>query len=163
MVLPGPRTIPRGGPRPWGRPLPVGPESAGLVLNRHGRLHAGETFRVLQPGGRLLTQQVGSDDCAEINESLGAPPAYGDRWDAETAATTLQAAGLTVSDVREEHPTLVFHDVGALVFQLRQVSWQIPGFTVDRYEDALHRIDRSIRRQGQFTVHAHRFLLQAHK
>jgi SAM-dependent methyltransferase len=143
--------------------LPAGPESADLVLNRHGRLHAGEISRVLRPGGRLLTQQVGSDDCAEINESLGASPAYGERWDAETATTTLQAAGLTVTDVRQEHPTLVFHDVGALVFQLRQVSWQVPGFTVDRYEDALRRIDRRIRRQGEFTVHAHRFLIQAHR
>ncbi|HEY0002598.1 MAG TPA: methyltransferase domain-containing protein, partial [Actinoplanes sp.] len=50
--------------------LPIEAQSVDVVLNRHGRLNPGEVARVLQPGGRLLTQQVGSEDRAELNEAL---------------------------------------------------------------------------------------------
>jgi len=140
-----------------GSALPVGDRSVGLVLNRHGRLDAAEVARVLEPGGVVLTQQVGSDDCAEINAALGAPPAHGKTWTASTAVTHLQAAGLTVTDVREEWPPFVFHDVGALIFQLRAVAWQVPDFTVEKYADALRRIHG----QGGLRARSHRFLIQA--
>jgi SAM-dependent methyltransferase len=141
--------------------LPVADRSVALVLNRHGRLEAAEVARVLSPGGELLTQQVGSDDCAGINEALGAPAAYPTRWDAAAAAEALTAAGFTVVDVREEWPPFRFFDVGALVYQLRAVTWQVPDFTVGRYENALRRIDDHIRAEGEFRVRSHRFLVHA--
>ncbi|WP_327004983.1 class I SAM-dependent methyltransferase [Dactylosporangium sp. NBC_01737] len=137
-------------------PLP----SAGfdLALNRHGACDAGELARVLRPGGLLLTQQVGSDDCASLNTALGAPPAYPPgSWDAAVAGASLTAAGFTLLDVREEHPALTFADVGALVFQLRMVSWQVPDFTVERYDEALRRLHAA----GPIVTHAHRFLILA--
>lgn len=141
--------------------LPVPAGAVDLVLNRHGRLDAGEVARVLRPGGDLLTQQVGAEDCAELNAALGAPPPYGRAWSADVAAAALTAAGLTVTDVREERPELVFHDIGALVYQLRAVPWQVRDFTVTRYEPALRRIDERIRGEGAFAVRTHRFLVQA--
>ena len=66
-----------------------------------------------------------------------------------------------MTDVREERPPLTFHDVGALVYQLRAVPWQIRDFTLRRYERALRRIDAVIRTQGHYTTTAHRFLVQA--
>ena len=53
--------------------LPVDERSVDVVLNRHGRLNPDEVARVLTSGGKVLTQQVGSDDCTEINEALGRP------------------------------------------------------------------------------------------
>jgi SAM-dependent methyltransferase len=141
--------------------VPAATGTFDLVLNRHGRLDAGEVARVLRPGGRLLTQQVGSDDCAGINEALGAPPADERTWTAGTATSALTAAGLTVLDVRQEWPPFTFLDIGALVYQLRAVPWQVPGFTVARYENALRRIDAHIRSHGEFRVRAHRFLILA--
>lgn len=134
------------------------PTGFDLVLNRHGHLDAADTARVLRPGGTLLTQQVGGDDCTDLNAMLGAPsdppPA---RWDASTAGAALTAAGFTLQDVREEHPALTFTDVGALVFHLRMVSWQIPGFTPARYDAALRRLHAA----GPIVVHTHRFLIRA--
>jgi SAM-dependent methyltransferase len=142
-----------------GATLPVDSESVDLVLNRHGRLDAGEVARVLKPGGVLLTQQVGSDDCAEINAALGAPPAYDRVWDAATATTRLTEAGLTVTDRKQERPDFVFHDVGALVFQLRAVAWQVPDFTVGKYKEALRRVHE----RGEFRARSHRFLIRAQR
>ncbi|WP_250030857.1 class I SAM-dependent methyltransferase [Paractinoplanes maris] len=146
-----------------GPELPLADRSVDLVLNRHGRLNPAEVARVLTPGGTLLTQQVGSDDCTGINEALGAPEPYDRAWNASVAADRLTAAGLAVIDVREQWPTLRFHDVGALVYQLRAVPWQVRDFTVDRYEAALRRIDAGIRATGEFRVLAHRFLIEARR
>jgi hypothetical protein len=47
-------------------------------------------------------------------------------------AGALTAAGGRVGTAREEWPRYTFTDVGAVVYQLRMVPWQIPDFTVDR-------------------------------
>ncbi|WP_433042938.1 class I SAM-dependent methyltransferase [Dactylosporangium sp. CS-033363] len=137
--------------------LPLDDACVDLVLNRHGRLNAAEIARVLRSGGELLTQQVGSADCADLNAALGAPPAYEEPWNAEIAAQALTAAGLRVTDVREEFPPLAFADVGAVVYQLRAVPWQVRDFTVARYADELKRMHE----RGGITVCAHRFLIHA--
>ncbi len=141
-------------------PLPEG--SIDVVLNRHGRLAAYEVRRLLRPGGILLTQQVGSDDCAELNEALGAPPAHPPgSWNLRTAGEALSAAGLELIRVEEEHPVLTFFDIGALVYHLRLVAWQIPDFSPERYDSALRRLHRRMCSEGRLDVRAHRFLITA--
>ncbi|MET3428844.1 SAM-dependent methyltransferase [Actinoplanes tereljensis] len=141
--------------------LPGGEDEFDVVLSRHGRLPAADIFRLLRPGGRLLSQQVGSDDLAGLNSALGAPPAHLRPWNADLAVASLEAAGLEVTDVREERPTVAFRDVGAAVRQLRDLPWQIRDFTTQRYAEALDRLDTFIRLHGELTVAAHRFLVQA--
>lgn len=144
--------------------LPLPDESAGLILNRHGRLVATEVRRVLRPGGVLLTQQVGSEDCANLNEMLTAPPARArGSWTARTAAKAVSAAGLHLTDVREEHPVLTFYDVGAVVRHLRLVAWQVLDFNPGRYDVPLRRLHQRIRAEGRLDVHAHRFLIMAER
>jgi hypothetical protein len=46
---------------------------------------------------------------------------------AEVAA---RAAGLVVTDLREQALRVEFFDVGAVVYFLRKVLWTVPGFTV---------------------------------
>lgn len=143
--------------------LPVRDECVDLVLNRHGLLHAGEVSRPLQAGGTLLTQQVGSDDCAKLNEILGAPPRQAGDWTLAVAVDALSAAGLDVLDAREEHPVLRFLDIAAVVFQLRMVAWQVPDFSVTRYRAGLQRIHAHIQTYGGLDVDTHRFLIRATK
>ena len=142
--------------------LPGGEEEFDVVLSRHGRLPAADIARLLRPGnGRVLTQQVGSDDLAGLNVALGAPPPHPRRWTADVAVAELEAAGLEVTDVREERPPLTFPDIGAVVHQLRRVPWQVRDFTAQRYDKALRRLDAIIATRGEFTVATHRFLVEA--
>jgi SAM-dependent methyltransferase len=141
--------------------LPSGEREFDVVLSRHGRLPVPDIARLLRPGGTLLSQQVGSDDMAELNTALGAPPPHPRRWTAEVAVEQLRAAGLTVEDVREERPALTFRDVGAIVFELRAVPWQVRDFSPQRYDRQLRRLDKIIRAEGGFTVTTHRFLVRA--
>jgi SAM-dependent methyltransferase len=150
---------------PFGVPvlteLPGGEDEFDLVLSRHGRLPAADIARLLRPGGRVLTQQVGSDDLAELNVALGAPPPPPRPWTAEVAAAALTEAGLDVVDVREERPPVTFGDVGSVVRQLRDLPWQIRDFNTEKYGEALRGLDAVIRRRGELTVAAHRFLVHA--
>ncbi|WP_067508151.1 class I SAM-dependent methyltransferase [Actinoplanes sp. TFC3] len=141
--------------------LPGGEDVFDVVLSRHGRLPAEDLARLLKPGGTLLSQQVGSDDLADLNEVLGAPPPYPRAWTAETATAALRTAGLSVTEVREERIPLTFHDIGAVIYQLRAVPWQIRDFSVEKYDRALRRLHAIINTQGHFTATAHRFLVEA--
>jgi len=140
--------------------LPGGEDEFDVVLSRHGRLPAVDIFRLLRPGGHLLSQQVGSDDLAGLTAALDAPPAH-HRWNAEVVVAALEEAGLHVTDVREEHPDVIFHSVGEVVRQLRDLPWQIRDFSTEKYADALGRVDSFIRLHGALTVTTHRFLIQA--
>jgi SAM-dependent methyltransferase len=145
-----------------GDPLPLGDNEVDLILNRHARLDPAELARVLRPDGVLVTQQVGNRNDAEINDALGAAPVTGDH-DCATAVAALRAHGFEIIEAVEEWPEFVLRDVGALIFQLRAVSWQIPDFDVTTYEPALRKLDERIRRSGSFVVHDHRFLIRAQR
>lgn len=145
--------------------LPVEAASVDLVLNRHGDLDLTESARVLRPGGRLLTQQVAPENESEIAQAFGMPTTmfpntFADLAGLGSAATSagllaeLQAAAVTVTR---------YLDVGALVLQLRAVSWQVPDFTTDAYRDVLWRIHCQIEDTGSFDVHSRRLLLEAHR
>ncbi|WP_053175168.1 class I SAM-dependent methyltransferase [Nonomuraea sp. SBT364] len=142
--------------------IPAGKHAFDLVLNRHGGLDGAEVARVLAPGGRLLTQQVGSRNDQELNDALDAPPAAGEReWTLDVAADSLRRAGLRVLDAREEMVGHVFHDIGAVVFHLRAVPWQIRDFDHERYAGPLRALHERIRSDGGFAVRNHRFLIEA--
>lgn len=141
--------------------LPGDEEGFDVVLSRHGRLPAADIARLLRPGGRLLSQQVGSDDLAALNVALGAPPAHPALWNAEVAVSALEAAGLEVTDVQEERPQVTFTEVEAIVRLLHDLPWQVRDFTPQRYDRELRRIGSLIRARGEFTVSAHRFLVEA--
>lgn len=143
-------------------PLPLVDDEADLVLNRHGRLEPAELARVLRPDGILLTQQVGNRNDAELNEVLGAPPPILPGVNTlDGAVVALRGRGFEILEATEEWPEFVIHDVGALVFQLKAIPWQIRDFDVTRYEPALRALDRRIRADGPFVARSHRYLIRA--
>jgi len=147
-------------------PLPVDDDAVDLVLNRHGRLDPAELSRVLRPGGVLLTQQVGRGNDAGINEALGAPPiavpaGFPDAGTTEATVRELVEHGFEMLEVADHWPDFAFADIGALVYHLKAIPWQIPDFDVDKYEPALRTLDERIRATGPFVVRNHRFLIRA--
>jgi SAM-dependent methyltransferase len=143
--------------------LPVPDAAFDLVLNRHGALDFGEIGRVLQPAGLFLTEQVGTCNDIEFNEAFGLPTAkFGSALGSLTGAReALTRAGLTVSCAEEAWPRTQYLDIGAVVFQLRAVPWQVPGFDVVRHRPQLQAIHQRIMERGSFIVTSHRLLLAA--
>jgi SAM-dependent methyltransferase len=89
-----------------------------LVVSRHPvTVWWTEIARVLRPGGRYFSQQVGPAGVFEpVEFFLGPQP---------------EAAGLRVVDLRAESLRTEFFDIGAVVYFLRKVIWMVPDFTVD--------------------------------
>jgi SAM-dependent methyltransferase len=148
--------------RPQVGALPFRTESLDMIIDRHESFVASEVYRVLKRGGIFLTQQVGSANHPELNEFLGAPKTEA-VWDLQVARQQISEAGLRVTSGREARLESWFRDIGAIVFFLLAVPWQLEGFVVDRYSDKLKELHRLIVRTGSFSVTARRFYLSSMK
>ncbi|KEK22538.1 class I SAM-dependent methyltransferase [Bacillus gaemokensis] len=142
--------------------LPFNNGKFDLILNQHESYSVTEIKRVLSPNGVFLTQQVGGIDCAEINEKLGVPlnPEF-TNWKLETALNEIQQNGLTILKCKEEFPIQRFYDIGALVYYLKAIPWQIPNFDTETYINELYNIHQLILQKGYFDVRQHRFFIKA--
>ena len=102
--------------------LPFCSEAFDVIMNRHEAFDPFEIRRIIKPGGRFLTQQVGSDEAASVRTLLGLPV---DRsaWAAAQAVDQLQPAGWTIDDVREDQLTMKFADIAALIGYVRTLPW----------------------------------------
>ncbi len=145
------------------RDLPFGDATFDLVINRHESFDAAEVVRILKPGGRFLTQQVGGQDTIELNRWLGSPDPVYAAWSLDMAAHQLEGAGMQIIRRQDARLETTIHDIGALVFYLKVASWQIPDFTVDAYRDRLRDLHTRIEREGSLRVWSHRFLIEGVK
>jgi SAM-dependent methyltransferase len=148
--------------RPQVGALPFRTESLDMIIDRHESFVASEVYRVLKRGGIFLTQQAGSANYPELNEFLGAPKTE-IVWNLQVALQQISEAGLHVTAGQEARLQSSFRDVGAVVFLLMAIPWQLEGFTVDRYFDKLKELHRLIVRTGSFSVTARRFYLSCLK
>jgi SAM-dependent methyltransferase len=144
--------------------LPFSSGAFDLVINRHGDYHADEIYRLLRPGGRVITQQVGGEDEIPLNRALEDEVSYlYQDFGLDEMKQEFESVGFEILDLREELPETQFKDIGAVVFYLKVISWQVPDFTVEKYEQRLLAIHQTIEERGAFRSHSHRLLLQATK
>ena len=142
--------------------LPFADDAFDLVVSRHPVVTPwDEIARVLEPGGTVLTQQVGPGSNGELIELLMGPQPVGSARHPERAVPAAEHAGLEVVDRREARCRVELGDVGAVVHFLRKVPWTVPGFTVDAYRDRLLGLHEVIGAEGPFVCHSTRFLLEA--
>ena len=144
--------------------LPFAAGTFDLVVSRHPT-HTSwpEVARVLRPGGTYLSQQIGTGSNRELSEAMLGPLPAPTTSAATTATGRATAAGLTVTDLREQSLRVEFFDIGAVVYFLRKVLWTVPGFTADAYRPQLRRLHERIAAEGSFVSHAQRFLIEARK
>jgi SAM-dependent methyltransferase len=146
-------------------PLPFPDRSFALVTSRHPvRPDWAEIHRVLLPGGTYLAQHVGPASAFELIEQLLGPMPQGQHGrDPQVETAAAQDAGLVVSDLRTARCRMEFSDVGAVVWTLRKCVWWVPDFIVERYEDALRRLDAQMRGGDPVVAHSTRHLIEARR
>ena len=144
--------------------LPFRRDVFDLVISRHPvETWWDEIARVLRPGGAFLSQQIGAGTVSELREFLMGPQPPSTRRTPQRARRAAEDAGLTVTDLRAESLRAEFYDVGAVVYFLRKVIWNVPDFTVARYRDRLAALHERIQAEGAFVTYAKRFLIEARK
>ena len=143
-------------------PMPFGAGEFDLVLNRHAEFNPSEVERVLSPGGTFLTQQVHGLWLWDLLEAfdtalllpLNSPKKY---------VPELEAAGLVMTAAEEWEGRMVFADVGAIVYYLKAVPWEVPEFTVETHLKYLFALQQRVDSGEELGFHAARFLLEASK
>ncbi|MFS0557508.1 class I SAM-dependent methyltransferase [Brevibacillus sp. 179-C9.3 HS] len=120
--------------------LPFIDQSLDLIINRHEAYLPSEMKRLLSAGGTFVTQQVGGQDNLDLNRLL---------------------AGLTIVEQKEEISFTRFYDIGAIVYYLKAIEWQIRDFAVETYAQALIDLHRKIEPVGYIDIPTHRFLIIA--
>ncbi len=143
--------------------LPVKNESFELIINRHASFAASELNRVLTSGGHFITQQVGGLNDLELNLLLQAPESEFSGWNLEAAVDLLKSAGLNIIKSKEDITKTRFYDLGAIIYYLQAVPWQVPDFSVEKYEEELYTLHEFLETQGFMDVTCHRFFLIAKK
>lgn len=144
--------------------LPFADNEFDLVINRHESYSPHEVLRILKPGGRFVTQQVGGDSYIDLARLLHAPKqTLYTHWKLDYAARELADAGFHILDQKEDTPITRFFDVGAIVYYLKAIPWEIEGFSVEKYYDQLKEVHEKIQRDGFVDVRYERFLLVVEK
>ncbi len=142
--------------------LPFPTDHFDLVVSRHPVVTRwDEVRRVLRPHGTYLSQQIGAGTVRELKDfMMGAQPVKMERFPMSVVAEA-EAAGLEVTDLRQEALRMEFFDIAAVVHFLRKVIWTVPDFTVDAYRDRLAELHAFMERHGPFVAHSQRFLIDA--
>lgn len=143
--------------------LPFNDESFELVINRHESYSPSEINRILKHKGTFITQQVGGLNDKEINELLEVSKSEYFTWKLKVAVDALKSVGLNVLEQKEDITKTRFYDIGAIVYYLKAIPWQVPDFTVKRYFNKLVNIHNIIEEKGYIDFTCHRFLIIAIK
>lgn len=131
-----------------------------LVINRHESYNTQEVHRILKPGGCFITQQVGGRNDQEFNDFLQAPNDEFAHWNLDYAVSELKPYFEVIK--REEEITRTrYFDLGAIVYYLSVIPWQIPDFSVIKYENQLRELHRILEQQGFWDTSCHRFIIAA--
>jgi SAM-dependent methyltransferase len=145
--------------------MPFADSTFDLVLARHVAFSSAEVFRILRPGGTLLTQmgRVGVRRAGEVEVTDYFPGTAGPPWPPWQLTEHLSGAGFVIDDYREQLQRTHFLDIAALVYFLRTVPWAIPDFTVEGYRDRLWQLYEQITAHGSLITAGTALLARATK
>lgn len=142
--------------------MPFRDSAFDAVLDRHEAYDGREVARVLAPGGVFLTQQADGRSHADLLGWFGTEP----HWPSVTLdrlAAELGRAGLDIELSRSWWGSISFSDVGAIVYYLRAIPWEIPGFSVERFKSELLGLQRRLDETGSLRFSEGRFVIRARK
>jgi SAM-dependent methyltransferase len=167
------RLAPLGADLVWCRSLhlPFRDETFDLVFDRHEELEPSEVARVLRPGGRVVTQQIGPENWCELQRYFG-DATSGNRGNSRltdfgdirsTYARGFESAGLRVVRSVQHDYKVAYQDLGDFVFMLLITPWTIPDFDIERDLEALLALEADRSTEEGLVLTWSRFLLVAEK
>lgn len=134
-----------------------------IIINRHGDYEINELKRTLKTGGLFITQQVGGLNGIDINMAFEAEAMEHNDWCLIKNMDNFQNIGMEIIDFDEKVGKMKFNDIGAFVYYLKCIPWQVKDFTLDKYYKKLVLINEIIERKGSINFLIHRFYLIVRK
>lgn len=145
--------------RARGLQLAFADASFDLVINRHEELDPAEVARVLRPGGRVVTQQVGGDEWDELWHFI--PPMQSYHHIYADYQRGFTEAGLRV--IAREHRRHVAYPLEEIAFMLAIMPWSVPDFDLERALDALLALEAAHGSPEGVILTEHRFVIEARR
>jgi SAM-dependent methyltransferase len=139
--------------------LPFGNETFDIIINRHESFSSKELFRILKQKGIFVTQQVGEMDNIELNHFFNDYSGNNNAWCVAEAIRDLEENGLTIRYNKEEFIDSKFLDIGAVIYYLKVITWQIPDFRIEENIEKLKELYKKIKKENGFATKQHRFIV----
>jgi len=136
-----------------------------LVLNRHGGLNQEsikEIYRILCPGGILLTQQVGGGNLKDLRKEFHVKPKWPEN-NLENRRKFCINAGFKILNSKKWKGKFKFKDVGAIVYFLKAIPWAVDGFSVNTHSDYLKKLQKNRNKNKKLEFDMARFMILAKK
>ncbi len=146
----------------------LGESSFDLILSRHGgSLSPKKLATLLKPNGHLVTEQIGDQTNQELRRLFGVQPEVQDAWphNRSAAEEVFQHLDLAIVSLQSHRYTVRFADVGAVVYYLKAVPWEVPGFAIAKHAGSLLRLHRESMAKGyaiDTTYHAYLAIVAKH-
>jgi SAM-dependent methyltransferase len=131
------RLAPLGVPLAWcsSLQLPFADATFDVVLSRHEDFSTSDVARVLRPGGRFITQQVGHDDWHDIRTYFPEATDFGNHF--VRYQRELAAEGMRVEWAQRHEYTAAYETPGDFAYMLLTAPWLLPDLDVERDIDRL--------------------------
>jgi serine/threonine-protein kinase len=142
--------------------LPFADAEFDLVIDRHTGFNIREVERVLQPGGIFLTEQVDGKSGSDLMAAFDSAPVW-PYFNLDLVLAQLRSTHLVVELAQEWTGKMIFRDVGALIYLLRAVPWNVPGFSVERHLLYLQRLQGRLERGEELAFQQKLLILKARK
>jgi SAM-dependent methyltransferase len=141
--------------------LPFKDASFDLVLNRQEDLEPSEVARIVSPGGRVITQQVGRNNWKELRRFFPRMTDPGDHRG--QYARGFQDAGLKIITDLSHDYKVAYRALGDFVFMLAVTPWTVPDFSLEKDIDSLISLDKECHTANGLELTLSRFLIIADK
>lgn len=143
--------------------LPFLDHTFDLIINRHEYYNPKEVCRILKSKGFFITQQVGDQNDFEIENWFDAHHKETGEWNFNKACYDLLSSGFVIERKEEMITKTRFFDLGAVLYYLKAIPWQIEDFSLKKYLPRIIDLHNRIEEVGFFDVSCHRFLLITRK
>lgn len=127
-----------------------------VIANRHGAYNVPELQRILQKGGKFITQQVSGDNLEDLENFFGVKPKWSFNNLTHRSKEFLEH-NFTILDTKDWSGKVEFLDVGALVYFLKAIPWIVDNFSVHTHRDYLFMLQEKLekREKLEFTYKRH--------
>jgi SAM-dependent methyltransferase len=132
-----------------------------IVLNHHADYDIHEVQRVLKKDGRFITQQVGTKNGQKLANQLQIDPPKRLEWSLAVAKQQLIEANFEIVFSKEYFPVQYFYDIKGLIYYVKQIPWEYPNFSVEKFFDQLLALQAELNENNQLVNNQHRFIIVA--
>ncbi len=141
--------------------MPFKEEKLDVVISAMANYDKYEMWRILKPGGRVIIEQLGTDNYKEIMHSF-IPFRIKGHWDLSSAQETLRQIGFDIEESYEDRGFIRFNSIKALVnFTKGIVPAKVE--TAESFMSFYLNASKSIKEKSYFDLTTYRFILVAKK